>query len=158
MRARDIPKLIFDDLVKIFNVSTKEMKRYQDVYSVIILKDLNSAVGLYINEEGSSLSVWEYPFERDSDDNLPDNEVIRITGKPHSAGVWAYGYGKLLLETVKVRFGVRAYMDGVRLENPLMFLIGLILVKGAKITNANLRELSYWESFLNPDTDHTKPE
>jgi len=158
MRAKNIPELIFEDLVKAFKVPIKEMKKYQDVYSVIILEDFKSAVGLYINKEDSSLRVWEYPFKTDSDDRLPEEDpVIKITGKPHSAGIWAYGRGELLLETVMVTFGVKAYMHGIRLENPLIFLIGIILSRGAQIADSNLKEISYWQSFLNPDMDYTEP-
>ena len=159
MRAKNIPELIFEALIKTFKTPIREMKKYQDVYSVIILEGFNAAVSLYVDGEGSSLRVWEYPFETDSDDRLPEGDsVVKITGKPHSAGIWAYGRGNLLLETVIVTFGVKAYMHGIKLENPLMFLIGIILSKGTQIANSNLKELTYWQSFLDPSADYTEPE
>lgn len=168
MRVKEIPKILFDRIVKVTNLEPYEMNLGEDrVCKVIFLKDEQAVIGYtestHRKRAFTYLKVWQFyfgpNFEPDNFyEKIHDVPDFQITAGPFPGDVWAYGFGQNLIETVKIRYDYPFYGSGVMLDSPLVILVTSIMEIALKLIHINQpARLQYWEAFINPDADYTKP-
>ena len=134
---------------------------------ILFLKNARAVIGYGEDEFQRNVFTWLKIWHLFSDSDFRTRDfyqkickdvALEIIAGPFSEGVWAYGLGQKLTETVKIKFGYEAYHNGFRLDDPIiLFLTAIMHTASRLIEDKPPAELSYWEAFKNPGLDYKKP-
>jgi len=158
MRAKEVPRLLFDMVIEgnprpprvNFNNAFYEILFIGRAHAIICYEELNKR-----KPNVTSVKIWYFPHAFKQDDILQciakEQPVLIISGGPHYGHEWKQGFGKKLIELVKVRFGYPAYNGGFELNNPILPLLTEVIEAAHEIVNDNpVVKLTYWEAYKDP--------
>lgn len=166
MRAREVPEVLFEEVAQKLGLKKHQIKVGScAVWDLIFPVNFQAVIGHSEDEwqgqKHTKFHVWSFYFKpdfrpEDFASEIYNNEaVLRIVGGPFSQGIWVANQGQLLAENVKVKFGHRS---NLKLDSPIIYLLSLIMHAAYTfICNKPVPELKYWEAFMNPNSDYTKP-
>ena len=148
MEIKEIPKILFNEFSQRFGV--REEKKVSEF--LIRELDIGGAVGFHqeMSSDKTFFILWPYLKEGD----LYSGYLLQIAAGPKSKGVWAYGRGQLMQESLTADFPI----NGVDLNAPIVFILTMILARAtALIQSPILPKEEFWEVQRYPDSDYKKP-
>lgn len=170
MRAKEIPKMLFDELIEVLGLTAHQFKTdpkevykaafFPECWAVLTYEERKQEAGIF-----SAFRVWPFQFREGfvPEDFIKQRDgfyhyALGVEAGPFSAGVWAAGQGQLLRERVKILAGYDLYSNGYYLEHPIFALLPMVLARAVLLGSENPpTALTYWQKFRNSDGDYTKP-
>lgn len=163
-RAKEIPKMIFDFMVKDLEVKTSKVTSKGECYEFFFNRIAGAAVCCMESKCRlgwfSCLSIWQMPLNCKKHDffnttflNKPP--YIQIIGGPFPNGMWNRTQGSKLVETVKI-----IYSNKVSTEFDHPFFLFVHAVADLFIQEAVKEKppkIQYWEAYINSQKDYTRP-
>ncbi|OGZ63754.1 MAG: hypothetical protein A3A98_00475 [Candidatus Staskawiczbacteria bacterium RIFCSPLOWO2_01_FULL_40_39] len=166
MRAREIPKILFSKIIRKAKCNVYKFTYSEDeAYYVIFSKKAQAAIGYTENKSKkgvfSFLNVWSLELGDNFHVNdfwntifkLPD---FQIFAGPIPTAQWQSGQGNSLVENIVASYP--DYTNGFLIDNPFFSLITSIAKSAYQLVHLKRpKKLSYWEAFLDPTADYSKP-
>ena len=159
MRAREIPGLLFDKIVQKKRLRSCDADWGQaGIWRVAIIKRCRVLLGYNTVKTvvgiTSCFKVWDYDLRANA--LSFDDFLMEIIGGPFYGQEWKLGMGKILVESVRLRYGP-SFSSGVMFEDPVVGLIASITKTADALMRADpVASIKVWEREFFPDASFSE--